>query len=170
MALPSPPTMSSKPVQSAGCPRQELAFLPGADGAKQRRRAVQARRPKPGAQTPGVLAHLEEGSARQPASLNPGGRWERAAAPALPTAATRGQPRAARRGCCQRRCNRCAPLLPRQPPGAGERGTLDKGSGQESVPPGPQEAETVSGAETPPKANQGLSRVGRGRVRLPPET
>ena len=92
-------------------------------------------------------AHLEEGSARQPAGLNPGGRWERAAAPALPTAATRGQPRAARRGCCQRRCNRCAPraapaassghFLPNDSPwGRGSGGPCSKAPGKNPFLPG----------------------------------
>lgn len=134
-----------------------------------------ARRPKPGARTPGLLAHLEEGSARPPADLNPGGRWERASAPELPPEATRGQPHAARRPprvlptqvpqvrAARNACFFLGPLpSKRQSLAAGERGTLDKSSGQESIPPGPQEAETVSGAGTPPKANQGLSRVGQG--------
>lgn len=83
----------------------------------------------------------------QPAGLNPGGPWERAAAPALPTAATRGQPRAARRGCCQRRCNRCAPraapaassghFLPNDSPwGRGSGGPWTKAPGKNPFLPG----------------------------------
>lgn len=141
---------------------------------------MQARRPKPGARTPGLLAHLEEGSARQPAGLNPGGRWERVAAPALPPEATRGQPHAARRGCCQRRCHRCAPRAAPasssghfpandSPWGQGSGGPWTKAPGKNPFLPGHRKRRQFPGLGHRRRLIMGSREWVRGRVSLSPE-
>lgn len=133
-----------------------------------------------GAQDPRCAHHLEEGSA-QPAGLNPEGPGEtRAAAPALPTAATcqpRRPPRVLPTQVQQVR--RAQRLLPRatsltndSPWGRGKAGdpaqrlrarirsSRATGSGRQ-----------FPGWDTAGKANQGLSREGAGEGSgLPPET
>lgn len=179
MALPSPPTMSAKPVQSARRPRQEPAFLPGADGTREQSRGGRQckREGRSRWHGPQVCSLTCSPGRRKRAAAGWSEPWRALGASGGACAtygghegsAARRPPRVLPTQVQQVRAARSAcfflgPLpTKRQSLGAGERRTLDKGSGQESVSPGPQEAKTVSGAGTPPKANQGLSRVGQGK-------
>ena len=107
-------------------------------------------------------------------------RADGGAAPALPTAATRGQPRAARRGCCQRRCNRCAPRAapasssshfpPNDSPwGRGSGGPWTKAPGKNPFLPGHRKRRQFPGLGHRRRLIRGYQEWVRGRVRLLPE-
>lgn len=147
--------MSSKPVQSAGCPRQELAFLPGADGAKQGKWAVLAKA-KPGL-GPRCAPHLEEGGARSQRVLNPGGLGGSSApAPYLrrPRGSAARRPPRVLRSAGAAGARRAQRLLRYQtlPNGIAPQGgggeTCSKAPVKNQIPPGPQEAETFRKAGT----------------------
>lgn len=187
MALPSRPATSSKCGQRAGRPWQERAFLPEEMGSKSKAGEAGSASETAGAggtdRRSGHRGKEEvefrpmcfQSERTSPVGLRRKGRRERAAAPALPCVATRCQQRAARRSAAAtgaaraegagRKHRLCfpTPSSGHFPPNDGPRGrgrrTLDKGSGQESVPPGPQEAEAKGsqgsreGSACPPRAD-----------------